>query len=110
LSTYAGRREADGTTLVTVDGAPLDPRVHFREQATTTFDWGYAGAGGPAQLALAILVDHLADAEKARRHYEQFVQRVICKLPSSGWTLTASEIDAILPSSAGGPGRWLDPS
>jgi Family of unknown function (DUF6166) len=109
LSTYAGRREADGTTLVTVDGTPLDPRVHFREQTTTTFDWGYAGAGGPAQLALAILVDHLADVEKARRHYEQFVRRVISHLPAPGWTLTAAEIDAVLPSKASGPGLRPDP-
>ena len=94
---YEGTRGPDGTTLVTVDGAPLDPRTHFREQTTTTFDWGYAGAGAPAQLALAILVDHLADTDGARRHYMQFVRRVIAHLPAPGWTLTASEIDAVLP-------------
>ena len=109
LSTYEGTRGLDGTTRLTVDERPSTARAHFREQTTTTFDWGYAGAGGPAQLALAILVDHLADADVARRHYEQFVRRVICKLPSSGWTLTASEIDAVLTARAAGPGLRLDP-
>ena len=99
-SVYQGTRDRDGTTQVTVDGAPLDMRTRFREGPTTTFDWGYAGQGAPAQLALAILVDHLADTESARRHYEQFVLRVIRHLPAAGWTLTAAQIDAALSARA----------
>jgi hypothetical protein len=97
--TYSGRREDDGTTTVTVDGVPLDPRVHFRHAPTTTFDWGYPGAGGPSQLALAILVDHFADEEQARRYYSHFVRRVVRHLPSWAWTLTTPQIDAALPGS-----------
>ena len=99
-SVYQGTRERDVTTQVTVNGAPLDMRTLFREQPTTAFDWGYAGQGAPAQLALAILADHLADTDGARRHYEQFMRRVIRHLPPSGWTLTGAEIDAALSAGA----------
>jgi hypothetical protein len=96
---YSGTREADGTTLVSVNGRPLDTRAALRKESATTFDWGYEGRGGPAQLALAILADHLADDDKARRHYEHFLRLVIRALPSKAWILTGHEIDAVLPSS-----------
>lgn len=94
---YSGSRQRDGTTSVSVDGQPLDPRPHFRSQSVTTFDWGYEGRGGPAQLALAILADHFADDERARSHYEGFTRRVIRDLPKEGWILTGAEIDADCP-------------
>jgi hypothetical protein len=96
---YSGTREADGTTLVSVNGRPLDTRVALRKESATTFDWGYEGRGGPAQLALAILADHLSDDDKARRHYEQFLRLVVRALPRKSWILTGHEIDAVLPSS-----------
>jgi len=91
---YSGNRQRDGTTLVSVNGRPLDPRPDFRSQSATTFDWGYEGRGGPAQLALAILADHFADDERARRHYQDFTRRVIRGLPKESWSLTGAEIDA----------------
>jgi hypothetical protein len=94
---YSGTRQADGATVVNVNGRPLDTRIGFREGSATTFDWGYEGRGGPAQLALAILADHLADDEMARRHYEQFLRSVIRHLPSGSWVLTGPDIDAVLP-------------
>jgi hypothetical protein len=96
-SIYSGDRQRDGTTLVRVNGRPLDPRPHFRSQFVTTFDWGYQGRGGPAQLALAILAHHFADDERARWHYEDFTRRVIRGLPEQGWILTGAEIDAAYP-------------
>jgi len=96
-SIYSGARQSNGTTFVSVDGRPLNTRTEFRSESATTFDWGYAGRGAPAQLALAILADHFADDEKARRHYEQFLRRVIQRLPSESWILTGPEIDAVLP-------------
>jgi len=94
---YSGSRRRDGTTLVSVNGLPLDPRPNFRSQSATTFDWGYEGRGGPAQLALAILADHFADDERARRHYEDFTRRVIRGLLKESWLLTGAEIDAVYP-------------
>ena len=93
---YAGTRGVDGTTLVSVNGRPLDARTALRKESTTTFDWGYEGRGGPAQLALAILADHFADDEKARRHYQDFTRRVIRGLKDA-WILTATEIGAFYP-------------
>lgn len=94
--TYCGVRRLDGTTGVSVDGHPLDLRRNFREQSATAFDWGYAGSGGPAQLALAILADHWANDELARRYYEPFVRSVIRNLPKQGWSMTGAEIDSSL--------------
>jgi hypothetical protein len=94
--TYCGVRHPDGTTAVSVDGHPLALRRDFRRESVTAFDWGYTGSGGPAQLALAILADHWADDEMARRFYELFVRCVIGNLPSQGWSMTSAEIDSSL--------------
>jgi Family of unknown function (DUF6166) len=96
VRTYCGLRQPDGTTVVSVDGHPLDLRGDFRKQSATAFDWGYAGSGGPAQLALAILADHWANDETARRHYERFVRRVIRNLPTERWSMTGEQIDSSL--------------
>jgi hypothetical protein len=97
-SVYSGNRRHDGTTVVRVNGRPLDPRPGFRSHPVTTFDWGYEGRGGPAQLALAILADHFGDDdERARWLYEDFTRRVIRGLPRGSWVLTGAEIDAALP-------------
>jgi hypothetical protein len=98
--TYSGTRLPNGKTSVRVDGEPLDTRMNFRKEASSTFDWGYSGRGGPAQLALAILADYFEDDERARRHYQDFVRRVIRGWPSEGWTLTGAEIDAFFPTLA----------
>jgi len=92
---YSGCRLQDGTTLVSVNGRPLLPCSSSRSQAATTFDWGYDGRGGPAELAWAILADHFGDDEKARRYYEGFTHRVIRGLPNERWTLTEAAISAV---------------
>jgi hypothetical protein len=59
------------------------------------FEWGYAGSG-PAQLALAILNDHLGDSEKAVRYHQKFKSMVVAQLPTQGWELPESVVrDAI---------------
>lgn len=95
-SVYSGTRGPDGQTFVAVDGHPLRLRADARNDASTTFDWGYRGRGGPAQLSLAILADHFADDAKARRHFEQFLRRVVSSLPRQKWSLTGLEIDTAL--------------
>ncbi len=97
-SIYSGTRQSNGTTFVSVNGRPLNTRTELRKESATTFDWGYQGRGAPAQLALAILADHLGDDERARRYYEHFLRRVIRGLPSGGWILTGAEIDGVLPA------------
>ena len=79
---------------VTVNGKPLPPRLDLRNHSPTGFEWGYGGSG-PAQLALAILCDHVGD-DRALNIYQEFKRRVIACLPSAEWTLTTEEIDRVL--------------
>ena len=54
---------------------------------------GYGGSG-PAQLALAILSDHLADDRQALDLYQRFKWAVVVELPRRrSWTLTSQDID-----------------
>jgi hypothetical protein len=93
MKTYRGGRSLDGT-VVTVDGRPLDPRVDLRLLSATGFEWTYEGAG-PAQLALALLADHLGDDRRALGLYEKFMRAVVADLDNS-WELTSADIDAAL--------------
>ncbi|HYU12759.1 MAG TPA: DUF6166 domain-containing protein [Stellaceae bacterium] len=93
MKTYRGGRSLDGA-LVTVDGRPLPTRYDLKRLSSTGFEWTYEGAG-PAQLALALLADHLGDDAQALALCEPFMQRVVAELDNS-WELTSAEIDAAL--------------
>lgn len=90
MKRYVGRRQGQ-TVIVTVNGRPLNPRLDLYNHSPTGFEWGYGGSG-PAQLALAILADHLDDDEQALNLYQHFKRTVIATLPTGGWTLTETEI------------------
>jgi len=90
VKTYEGRREGY-VAEVTVNGLPLDPRIDLHNHSPTEFEWGYGGSG-PAQLALALLADHLGDDEQALSLYQQFKFAVVAKLPRDGWSLTSDTI------------------
>ena len=90
MKRYEGRRTWRAVE-VTVNGGPLNPRLDLRNHSPTGFEWGYCGSG-PAQLALAILADHLADDEQALDFYQRFKWAVIAELPKRGWTLTSENI------------------
>lgn len=93
MKTYAGERTLRGIK-VTVDGAPLPPRMDLRCFARTGFEWTYAGQG-PRQLALALLADHLGDDARALALSEQFMRHVVMYLDNA-WCLTSADIDAAL--------------
>jgi hypothetical protein len=97
VKTYAGGRSLAGA-MVTVDGAPLDPRYDLKRLSPSGFEWTYEGAG-PAQLALALLADHLGDDARALALYERFMRAVVAELDNS-WELTAADIDAALAAMA----------
>jgi hypothetical protein len=90
---YRGGRSLDGA-VVTVDGKPLDPRYDLRQLSATGFEWTYEGAG-PAQLALALLADHLGDDARALQLYEPFMRHLVAELDNS-WELNSADIDATL--------------
>ena len=91
---YEGRRAWRGVA-VTVNGSPLNPRLDLCNHSPTGFEWGYCGSG-PAQLALAILADHIADDEQAFIFHQRFKWSVIAELPRNGWTLTSEQIEQAL--------------
>jgi hypothetical protein len=91
---YEGRRRFCATK-VTVDARPLRFRRDLRCHSPAEFEWGYGGSG-PAQLALAILADHLDDDQEASNLYQRFKWAVIAELPRHRWTLTSQEIDMVL--------------
>ena len=94
MKTYEGRRQGYAV-IVTVDGRPLNPRLDLWNHIPTGFEWGYGGSG-PAQLALAILTDHLGDDEQAFNFHHRFKWAVIAELPHREWILTSEDIDRLL--------------
>src|SRR5438132_6390362 len=93
MKTYRGGRSLDGA-VVTVDGRPLPPRYDLKRLSGTGFEWTYQGAG-PAQLALALLADHLGDDREALALYDKFMRAVVAELDNS-WELSSADIDAAL--------------
>ena len=94
MRTYEGSRHC-GSTNVRVDGILLKPRYDLRLHSPTGFDWGYGGSG-PAQLALALLADHLDDDEEALNLYQRFKWAVVAELPWKDWRLTSEQIEQAL--------------
>ncbi|MGH7979968.1 MAG: DUF6166 domain-containing protein [Limisphaerales bacterium] len=92
--TYEGRR-CEESVVVTVDGRPLPERKDLYNHSPTGFEWGYGGSG-PAQLALALLADHLGDGDQALALYQEFKRRVVAALPFPWWKLTSSDIEKVL--------------
>ncbi len=81
-----------GTGRVTVDGKDL-PLYDAEVKHSSEFAWGYGGSG-PAQLAYAILRDHVGDMMVAALIHQEFKFEVIAGLPQNGtWSLTGSQID-----------------
>jgi hypothetical protein len=93
MKVYVGGRSLAGAQ-VTVDDKPLDPRFDLKRLSPTGFEWTYEG-NGPAQLALALLADHLGDDARALQLYEPFMCAVVAELDNS-WELTSADIDAAL--------------
>ena len=95
MKIYEGARSLAGA-MVTVDGQPLPPRHDLKLLSKAGFEWTYEGAG-PAQLALALLADHLGDDRRALALYDGFMREVVANLDNA-WRLTSADIDAALGS------------
>ena len=93
MKRYLGERTIDGIK-VTVDGADLDPRVDLRKLSPEGFEWTYEGAA-PAQLALALLADHLGDDQRALALHEAFMRAAVANFEND-WEMTGADIDAVL--------------
>jgi len=73
--------------------------LELANHSPSGFEWGYGGSG-PAQLALALLLDYTDDEVVALAEYKTFKTEVVSQLectgPDSCWQLTGHEIDAVL--------------
>ena len=98
MKRYVGDRTIDGVQA-TVDGAPLDPRVDVVEFTKNGFEWSYEGPE-PRQLALALLVDHLGDKEKAKALVEPFMAAVVANFGNE-WEMTSADIASALAALSG---------
>lgn len=90
------------------DGTPynaiFDPRPSQSviNHSPDGFAWGYSGSG-PAQLALAILIDHFKHTgrvypvELAKRFYQQFKDIAIATIPKDeGWSMNSMQVEGWL--------------
>lgn len=99
MKRYTGSRTIDGIRVL-VNGQPLSERYDLKRFTNGGFEWTYEGAG-PAQLALALLADHLGDDGRALELYAPFMREVIANLEND-WELTSQEIDQVLAKIAEG--------
>jgi hypothetical protein len=93
VSRFEGSRTIDGL-VVTMDGERLDEHYGVKRFTTWGFEWTYEGPS-PQQLALAVLVEHLKDSERAIRLSDPFMRKVVANLDND-WALTGADIDAAL--------------
>jgi len=71
----------------------LNPRHDIVNHSPDGFAWGYEGSG-PAQLAFALLSDHLQDDVHVLAIYQIFKRILIATLPAhEDWKLTPKTID-----------------
>jgi hypothetical protein len=106
---YVGYRRR-GRTIVEKqpDQEQLTPErsLELANHSPSGFEWGYCGSG-PAQLALALLLDYTGDEAFALDHYQEFKTEVVSQLECTGpdgcWRLTGSDIDAVLHETFGEP-------
>ncbi len=80
------------TRIVSLNGHPLDEK---KSQAVWNhspdgFNWSYGGSG-PAQLALAILLEFVSRGEAVAR-YQQFKWEMIAPLPPQNFELSISDV------------------
>ena len=101
MKTYTGSRTIDGVRVL-VDGIALDARTDLKKFSNSGFEWTYQGSA-PAQLALALLADHLGDGKSALQLCAAFMREVVANLDND-WALTSEDIDEAL----AGIGRPLD--
>jgi hypothetical protein len=89
MSTFTGKRTIDGL-VVTKDGLPLSEHYEIERFTNWGFEWTYEGES-PRQLALALLVEHLGDKERATRLSEPFMRKVVANLDND-WELSSADI------------------
>jgi hypothetical protein len=92
-----------GGFIVLKNGKLLSPKPSQKlvNHSPDGFNWGYGGSG-PAQLALALLLDVSGDRDKALANYQKFKWEKIAKLAGGQpWDISAWEIEKWLETVVG---------
>ena len=86
---------ADGEAHVYVEGRPLDwsRSLSLWNHSPSAVEWGYGGSG-PAQLALALLLEVSGDRRIAVRGHQKFKWDLIAGARRAGWRLPVATVHA----------------
>jgi hypothetical protein len=99
LTIFKGLRLPEGCTVTMeeADGVqrPLPMRLDVRNHSPAGFEWGYGGSG-PAQLALALLLQ-VTEPHLAETTYQDFKWKVVSRWNGPAWLITRGQIR-----------QWLD--
>ena len=91
--------DVDRIVINSRSGKALDLEASLKHvnHSPTGFCWGYYGSG-PAQLAFAILLDHLnGDVDRAKSLYQDFKSKVIARLPmDENFVLTDEQVESAI--------------
>jgi hypothetical protein len=81
------------TKQVWIDDRELSPErsLQVRNHSPTGFAWGYGGSG-PAQLALALLLEIARNKEMALLWYQDVKRHIIARLPQDDFVIDSQEI------------------
>jgi len=96
-----GYRGRNGHTVERLVGGdweplPLQPSLDVNNHSPTGFSWGYWGSG-PAQLALALILDATGDKDLAQHKHQAFKMAAVAEWPIDGeWEIQTVEILAWL--------------
>lgn len=97
MTIYKGYRYQEvGGLVVTKDGKELSPKLSqmLWNHSPDGFQWGYGGSG-PAQLALALLLDATKDSKLSLEKHQAFKREFVAGW-SEKWEITSEEILAWL--------------
>jgi len=108
MKRYIGSRTEDGCQVTVMEDErpprPLALRLEIRNHSATGFEWGYGGSG-PAQLALALAMDVLGDADRAQRVYQTLKFKLVGRLPNHAWELSEDQLSSAIKSIERGQNR-----
>lgn len=97
MTIYRGLAQGEcGGQLVTKDDDILSPVPSQKvyKHSPDGFQWGYGGSG-PAQLALALLLDVTGDPAVSLGHHQNFKWQFVARWPQGkDWVITDEEIRA----------------
>ncbi len=91
MTTYTGDRTIDGVQ-VRADGQPLPERTDVRAYSANGFEWSYEGPE-PRQLALALLLHHLGDSDRALALVEPLMTAVVANFDNE-WEMDSADVEA----------------